>query len=87
VEPAPQPKATEPTANPSGPTLITVQCKPACIVMIDGLRIGVSPVVDRRISAGPHKVVGYRDDVGARVKDVTVEPGQHLLVEIAMYGR
>jgi hypothetical protein len=73
-------------ARPSadGRTLLTIQCQPACIVLIDGQRIGISPVKERRVAPGPHRITAYRQGVGAKVLDVEIKPGQQATYDFAM---
>jgi hypothetical protein len=52
--------------------------------LIDGTRIGVSPVKERPTTPGPHKVTAYRDGVGAKSRDVDLAPGEQATLEFSM---
>ena len=76
------PAPPDTTAKPSADTLandsrahVTVRCTPACIVLLNGQRLGLSPVTDRRVSPGHYKIVAYRDDVGSRSKKTHLKAG------------
>lgn len=66
---------------------LTVTCKPACLVFLDGRRVGVSPVKKKVFGAGPHKLVAYRDDVGSKTFDIELVPGEHVVQDVNMYGK
>jgi serine/threonine-protein kinase len=84
---APTPEPVDPEAAADNLGFLSVSCKPACIVFVDGKRVGVSPVEKKVFGAGKHKVVAYRDDVGAKTLEITLEPGKHAAHDVDMYGR
>lgn len=80
---APAPAATsstsyaEPSDDPEA-ALLTVECKPVCIVIVDGVSHGVSPLRSARFRPGKHEVKAYRDDRGARSVSVDIPRGKHV---------
>ena len=64
---------------------VTVRCTPVCLVLLNGRRLGASPVTDRRVSPGHYKVVAYRDDVGGRSKRVHLKAGTLSEIDFDMH--
>ncbi len=98
-EPGPsQPAAPAPDGAPSAPAdgpidpqaaaanlaFLTVTCEPACIVIVDGKQVGVSPLHKRAFGAGTHSLVTYRDDTGPRKQEVTLAAGAHVVRNVDM---
>jgi serine/threonine protein kinase len=82
---AEEPAASASSAPVAGIAFLSVRCNPACIVLIDEEAAGVSPVKKRELTPGPHKVVAYRDDIGAKKLDVDLAPGEHRELDVAMH--
>ena len=78
------PKAISEEVANDGHAHVTVRCKPVCLVLLNGRRLGASPVVDLRVSPGRYKVMAYRDDVGGRSKRVHLKAGTLSEIEFDM---
>ncbi len=79
--------SVDPVAAASKLAFLTVTCKPARIVLVDGKKVGPSPVKKRTFGAGSHRITGYRDNTGPKTVTVSMEPGTHRVEHIDMYGR
>ena len=53
-------------------------------MLLNGRRIGNSPIRKRMLVPDKHKITGYRDDVGARKITIELVPGEHEKVYIDM---
>ncbi|MBH24129.1 MAG: hypothetical protein CMH57_06695 [Myxococcales bacterium] len=71
---------TPPAEKPpekTGPGFLNVASKPAAQVMIDGASVGWTPVINHKVSPGPHSVVLVNDKEGIRkTYRVTIKSGQ-----------
>ena len=68
-------------------SLLTINCIPACIVLLNGRRFGVTPIKNKPVAPGKHRVTAYREDVGGKSFDITLKPGVPAKYEIKMYER
>jgi serine/threonine-protein kinase len=69
-------------APPPDKAWISVDCKPRCLVFVDGKKVGLSPVVDHQVAPGKHHVLAHRDDLGGRTKKVELAPGAREKLQI-----
>lgn len=58
------------------PGVLSLQSYPWGEVYLDGDFVGNSPILDLRVSAGPHEIRIERDGYEPYVEMVTVEPGE-----------
>ena len=59
------------------PGTITIDARPWCNVSIDGQAVGQTPIVNRSIAAGSHRITCTNPELGVtRNLTVDVEPGQ-----------
>ena len=68
----------EETPAPSGgPGQLTFDARPWCNVSVDGRSLGQTPIVNRSLPAGPHRVTCTNPELGVtRNVSITIEPGQ-----------
>jgi serine/threonine-protein kinase len=66
-----------PPPPPAGPGFLTFAATPWCNVTIDGQPVGQTPIVNKELTAGRHRVVCSNPEVG-RTETITVDiqPGQ-----------
>ncbi|MCA9613982.1 MAG: PEGA domain-containing protein, partial [Myxococcales bacterium] len=65
------------TAVSGPPGTLTFDARPWCNVSIDGQSVGQTPIVNRSISAGSHRITCTNPDLGVtRNLNVDVAPGQ-----------
>ena len=77
---------TEPAKDPEA-ALLTIECEPVCIVIVDGVSHGVSPLREGRFRPGKHEVKAYRDDRSTKSVTLDVARGQHLIHRFELDGR
>jgi len=62
---------------PSGPGRLTFDARPWCNVSIDGARVGQTPIVNRELPSGRHRITCTNPELNVtRNVTVTIEPGQ-----------
>lgn len=66
----------EESAESSQPGFLSLHTYPWGEVYLDGDYVGNSPIVEMRVSAGPHEIRIERDGYRPHVETVTVRPGQ-----------
>ena len=67
--------------------MLTVRCAPVCIVIVDGVSHGVSPLRKGRFRPGKHDVAVYRDDLGTKSARVDLQRGRHVIHEVDLRAR
>ncbi len=61
----------------TGPGALTFNSRPWCNVSIDGADVGQTPIVNRPLPPGPHRVVCTNPELGvSRTVNVTIRPGE-----------
>ncbi|MEM9191585.1 MAG: serine/threonine-protein kinase [Myxococcota bacterium] len=60
----------------AGPGRLTFDARPWCNVAIDGSPVGQTPIVNRTLSAGTHRVTCRNPELGTRTVTVTIRPGE-----------
>lgn len=69
--------AMNPTPVSGPPGTLTFDARPWCNVSIDGQNVGQTPIVNRSIPAGSHRITCVNPELGVtRTISVDVEPGQ-----------
>jgi len=64
-------------APAGGPGSLTFDARPWCQVSIDGRSIGQTPIVNRSLPAGQHRIRCVNPDLGVtRNVTVTISPGE-----------
>ncbi len=69
---------------PTGSAYLSIQCWPGCQVWLGSESLGESPVIDKPLPPGKHRVVVYRAPVGSKVLKLDLEPGEHASYEVTM---
>jgi hypothetical protein len=69
------------------PGTISINAQPWANVVIDGARVGETPLGDLRVSAGTHDIVFSHPELGERHQQVVVRPGQSQRVAVDMRAR
>jgi serine/threonine protein kinase len=78
-EPQAQGASEEPPADPIPvPGRLWISAEPWAFVVVDGSRVGRTPVIDVPIAAGDHHVKLERDGYELLERDITVEPGAEI---------
>ena len=68
---------TTETPVASGPGALTFDARPWCNVSIDGTAVGQTPIVNRQLPAGRHRITCTNPDLGVtRNVNVEIQPGQ-----------
>ncbi len=67
----------DPTPTPSGPGQLTFDARPWCNVTIDGRAVGQTPIVNRTLPSGSHRITCTNPELGVtRNVNVTIEAGE-----------
>lgn len=67
----------DPTPTPSGPGQLTFDARPWCNVSIDGRAVGQTPIVNRTLPSGSHRITCTNPELGVtRNVNVTIEAGE-----------
>jgi len=69
---------------PGDSAYLSIQCWPGCQVWLGSESLGESPVIDKPLPPGKHRVVVYRAPVGSKVLKLDLEPGEHASYEVTM---
>jgi len=69
---------------PADSAFLTIRCRPGCQVWLGRESLGQSPVVDKPLPPGKHRVVVYRSPVGSKVLKIDLEPGERASYEVTM---
>jgi hypothetical protein len=67
-------------APPRAPALLSVNAEPWGSVLVDGRRVGDTPLVDIAVIPGRHRVRVERNGFQPYERVITLDPGQHLRV-------
>lgn len=77
--------AASSSAGQSGTSAtLRINCLPPSTVIVDGKRLGTSPVVGYEVSAGTHAVICAHDTKGLKSRSVTVKAGQTTTVAMKL---
>ncbi|MBW2457127.1 MAG: protein kinase [Deltaproteobacteria bacterium] len=69
---------------PGDSAYLTILCRPGCQVWLGRESLGESPVLDKPLPPGKHRVVVYRAPVGSKVLKLDLEPGERASYEVTM---
>jgi len=73
----PRPSGSMMTAAASGPGSLTFDARPWCNVSIDGRRVGQTPIVNRSLPSGRHRISCVNPELNVtRNVTVTITPGE-----------
>ena len=69
---------------PDDSAYLTILCRPGCQVWLGRESLGESPVIDKPLPPGKHRVVVYRSPGGSKVLKLDLEPGERASYDVTM---